>query len=99
MFQQGGWSEECLVDEPGYDTGETQPNHDALAAFLCEHFSREPFVELYGLWDGDWELPVEDRREIAVTAITSPQFHFRERGFCRVAIHGTISKTEPSTRR
>lgn len=86
MFQKGDWPEEYLADEPDYDPGETQPNHDALVIFLHQHFFAEPFVELYGLWDGGFDAPAEDHQEIPVTRLSDPRFHFREGGFYRVTI-------------
>jgi hypothetical protein len=85
MFQGGGWPEESLADEPDYDPGETQPNHDALVWLLLgKDLSEEPFIELYGLWDGDFDATAEDRQEISVSQIAHPRFHFRERAFYRV---------------
>ena len=45
--------DEAEIYDPGYDPSKTQPNHTALRAYLTEHCRAEPFVELYGCWDGD----------------------------------------------
>src|SRR2546426_5264963 len=79
MFQGGEWPEEGLVTEPDYDPSDTQPNHAALVSFLQQHFSAEPFVELYGCWDGEFSAATEGRIDIAVDRIADTHFHFRER--------------------
>ena len=93
MFQQGGWPEESLADELDYDPSETQPNHDALVAFLRLHFAAEPFVELYGLWDGEFDASAESYQEVSLSRLAEPRFYFRERGFYRVALLATASPT------
>ena len=77
-------SNEAAIHAPGYDPAEPQPNHAGLVAFLAEHCGKEPFVELYGCWDGDEAQEVQDRREIELAKLADEKFHFRMKGFCRV---------------
>ncbi len=77
-------SNEAAVYSPDYDTSKTQPNHAGLVAFLAEHCGKEPFVELYGCWDGDEAQDVHDRREIELAELVDEKFHFRMNGYCRV---------------
>jgi hypothetical protein len=78
---------------PGYDTSKTQPNHESLFAFLAEQCWEEPFVELYGCWDGDEAQEVRDRREILLAELTDEKFHFRLKGYCRVKMPGLTSRS------
>ena len=48
--------------------------------------SGEKVVELYGVWDGDFEEPPEAQETIAVDQILDPAFRFKERGFYKVAV-------------
>ena len=75
---------EYFASLPDYDTTSTQPNHDALAARLRQHFAGEEFVELYGCWDGDFSLPERGRFEVSVEDLTAHAFHFVQRGYYRV---------------
>jgi hypothetical protein len=54
-YQQGCWPEEQSIDEEKAPV--TQPNHESLVAFIRQHFTGEPFVELYGCWSGDEGYP------------------------------------------
>lgn len=77
-------SNDAAIYDPGYDTSKTQPNHASLVAFLAEHCGKEPFVELYGCWDGDEAEDVQDRREIELAKLADENFHFHMKGYCRV---------------
>jgi hypothetical protein len=48
--------------------------------------SGEKAVDLYGIWDGEFEKPVNVREEISLTRILEPDFRFKERGFYTVSL-------------
>ncbi len=53
-FQNGEWPEACLIgQDAGLGEG-SEKDHEALFAFLSEQLKRNPVVELYGCWDGDF---------------------------------------------
>ncbi len=93
----GAWSEEYAEWDPDYDPATDRPNHDGLVEFLRHHCAREPFVELYGCWNGDFAEPEEDRRELKLAELAEPMFHFHERGYCRVRMPKTGDATPPAT--
>lgn len=76
--------DEAIVDF--FDPTDPQPNHEALVSYLREHCSVEPFVELYGCWDGDHAQDLQDRREIDLSELANPRFHFRMNGYCKVRV-------------
>jgi len=81
MFQNGGW--------PWFDYDEPDPeqqandryNRQALVNVL--RATGEQTVELYGVWDGDFDFktPPAVREEIVLDTILDPAFRFKERGF------------------
>jgi len=81
MFQGGEW--------PWSEWGEPDPeqeasdryNREQLVALLRE--SGEPSVELYGVWDGDFDFstPPVMREEISLDEILDRSFRFKEGGF------------------
>ena len=81
MFQNGEW--------PWFDDDEPEPereasdryNRERLVAVLRE--TREPTVELYGVWDGDFDFttPPAIREEISVETILERGFRLKEQGF------------------
>lgn len=81
MFQRGCWPEEWVASEPGYVPEEgSQPNHEALAAFVRGLLAAELFVELYGCWWGDFQEPPQDHQEIVASRLADPGFFFHHRG-------------------
>ncbi|HEX7286419.1 MAG TPA: hypothetical protein VF532_09560 [Candidatus Angelobacter sp.] len=86
MFQNGAW--------PWFDDDKPEPERDAserynrerLVALLRE--TREPSVELYGVWDGDFDFttPPAIREEISVENLLERPFRFKERGFYVVTL-------------
>ena len=86
MFQNGDW--------PWFDDGEHDPeleasdryNREALVKLL--RATDEQTVELYGVWDGDFDFatPPAVREEIASTTILDPAFRFKEQGFYVVRV-------------
>ena len=86
---QVDWPDEYIASMPDYDPKERQGNHEALAALVRQHFGGEPFVELYGCWEGDFALPEKDRRELTLADITALGFHFHQLGFARIVLAGS----------
>jgi alpha-D-ribose 1-methylphosphonate 5-triphosphate synthase subunit PhnL len=74
---------DVVVDEPGWEASE-RVNREALVSLLRE--SGEKTVDLYGIWDGEFEKPVNIREEIPLTRILEPYFRFKERGFYTVSL-------------
>jgi hypothetical protein len=70
-----------VVDDPSWEASE-RLNREALVALLRE--SGESAIELYGVWDGEFEKPVNVREKIFVTRIKEAGFRFKERGFYTV---------------
>lgn len=59
-------------------------NRKALVGLLQE--SGERMVELYGVWDGDFDKLPKATEEIPLQRILDPNFLFKEQGFYRVKI-------------
>jgi hypothetical protein len=74
---------DVVVDDPEWEASE-RVNREALVALLRE--SGEKTVDLYGIWDGEFEKPVNIREEIPLTRILEPDFRFKERGFYTVSL-------------
>ena len=65
-----------MVTEPGYDPSQKQDNHDSLADYLVEHFRQDGFVEFFGFFEGNHAKPARGQKEIPLSAIRHPHFHF-----------------------
>jgi hypothetical protein len=74
---------DVVVDDPDWEASEHM-NREELVALL--RGSGEQVVELYGIWDGEFEKPVNVREEIPLTRILEPDFRFKERGFYTVSL-------------
>jgi hypothetical protein len=74
---------DVVVDAPDWEARERM-NREELVALL--RGSGEQVVELYGIWDGEFEKPVNVREEIPLTRILEPDFRFKERGFYTVSL-------------
>ena len=72
---------DVVVDDPSWEASE-RVNREALVALLRE--SGESAIELYGIWDGEFEKPVTVREKIFISRIKEPDFRFKERGFYTV---------------
>lgn len=61
-------------------------NKEGLAAVLRQ--TGDPFVELYGIWDGDFDFATAPaiREEISLREILEPSFRFKEQAFYAVRI-------------
>jgi hypothetical protein len=84
MFQNGEWPwfEDEDDDELDRQTKATeQYNREGLVKLLRQ--TGEPSVELYGVWDGDFDFrtPPAAREQIHLEAILDPAFRFKEQGF------------------
>ena len=79
MYQNGEW--------PWFDDGHHDPDQDARdrynrqGLFDLLQATGEQTVELYGVWDGDFEIPPAVREEIPVIDILEPSFLLKEQGF------------------
>jgi hypothetical protein len=74
---------DVVIDDPDWEASERM-NREELVALLRQ--SGEQVVELYGIWDGEFEKPVNVREEIPLTRILEPDFRFKERGFYTVSL-------------
>jgi hypothetical protein len=82
MFQNGDWPWFEGEDELDRQRKATeQYNREGLVALLRQ--SGESLVELYGVWDGDFDFrtPPAAREQIDLEAILDPAFRFKEQGF------------------
>ena len=89
MFQNGDWP--WFEDEDGDELEQQrkateQCNRQGLVALLRQ--TGEPVVELYGVWDGDFDFrtPPAAREQIQLEAILDPAFRFKEQGFYVVGL-------------
>lgn len=84
MFQNDGWPyfEDSDVDEEQAESD--QVNREGLFNIL--HASGESAIELYGIWDGDFDKAPEAFEEIPLEAIQKSEFRFKERGFYKVRL-------------
>ena len=82
MFQGGGWPsiEDAEVDVAQIESDRV--NREGLVRILRD--AGEPTVELYGIWDGDFDEAPEAFEEVSFEMILNPEFRFKERGFYRV---------------
>ena len=83
-FQNGGW--------PWFQDGELDPEREASERYNRQvlvdllRATGEPTVELYGVWDGDFETPPAVREKIVLDTILERAFRFKERGFYVVRV-------------
>jgi hypothetical protein len=82
---RGSWVgyPDIVVDDPAWEASE-RVNREALVALLRD--SGENTIELYGVWDGEFEKPVNVREKISLIRILEPGFRFKERGFYTVSL-------------
>jgi len=59
-----------------HDLASTQPNHDALAAYLRQHFLPDGSVQFFGCWADSFAAPVYESVRLPLDAIRHPDFHF-----------------------
>jgi len=80
-FQNGDWPWFDDEDEDELDRqrkATERKNREALVTLLRE--TGESIIELYGVWDGDFDPPAA-HEEIHLKAILDPAFRLKERGF------------------
>lgn len=82
MFQNGGWPEIEYreIDEEQQES--EQYNRKALVTLLTS--LADEWVEIYGVWAGDYAPAPTNREEVSLADLLDPQFCFKERGFYRV---------------
>ena len=85
IFQNAGWPEieHREIDEEQQKS--EQYNMQALASLL-ESMADE-WVELYGVWAGDYAKAPAIREEVTLAELHHLQFCFKERCFYRVRVH------------
>lgn len=87
MFQSGGWPEIAYVQEDDW-LPETRAAHrkncETLVALL--RTANEEVVELYGVWEGEYDAKAESREAIPLERILAADFFFKERGFYTVRV-------------
>lgn len=84
MFQNGGWPELAYreIDEEQQKTG--QRNMEALARLL--EMTTDEWVELYGVWAGDYAKAPAAREERSLPELLDAQFCFKERCLYRIRV-------------
>jgi hypothetical protein len=82
-LHEGAWPIFQLEEDAERDA-EERDNRKLLVALLQE--SGERFVELYGIWAGDFAKPPQAVEEISLERILDADFHFKEQGFYRVSV-------------
>lgn len=85
MFQGGDWPfiEDSEVDEE--QSASNRVNREGLVNVL--RANGDSAIELYGIWDGDFDKAPEAFEEISLETILKPDFRFKERGFYRVRLN------------
>jgi hypothetical protein len=85
MFQNGDWPflEDSEIDEE--QTASDRMNREGLVSILRS--TGDSFVELYGMWDGDFAEAPRAFEDISLETILKPGFHFKERGFYKVRLN------------
>ncbi len=85
MFQNGGWPEIEYreIDEEHEKT--EQYNKAALVSLLKS--VTDEWVELYGVWAGDYAEAPAKREEVSLAELLDRKFCFKERGFYRVRVN------------
>src|SRR5205814_1280948 len=86
MFQNGEW--------PWFDDGEHDPEREASDRHNLEALANllratgEQTVELYGVWDGNFDFtrPPLVREKILLDTLLDPAFRFKEQGFYLISL-------------
>jgi len=87
MFQSGGW--------PGWDYGDVDPEQqkreDQSREGLVSQLRAvgEETIELYGIWDGDFDFNTSPRmrEEVSLESLLKREFRFKDMGFYVVRIN------------
>jgi len=86
MYQNGGWRGYLEAETDEERVASDRFNRMSLADLL--QTTGEAAIELYGVWAGDFAEEPRIREEVSLECIHGDGFHFKERGFYRVAIKG-----------
>jgi hypothetical protein len=90
IFQNGDWPEIEFhkteeKDKFGIATDKVhRQNCEALVSLL--HSSGEHFVEVYGIWDGEFDVAPQVHEDISIESLQARDFYFKEKGFYRVHV-------------
>jgi hypothetical protein len=85
MFQNGGWPEIEYSEKDEEQQAIEQFNREALVDLL--RTLNEGWIELYGVWAGDYVAPPEAREEIPLQGLLDAHFCFKERALYKVHLH------------
>lgn len=78
--QDGVWPEEWLIgQEKDYDGTSEAKIHQELHDFVLKRLHDNRTIQLFGCWDGEFELPVVCRDNIEINKLLDHSFFFRER--------------------
>jgi hypothetical protein len=91
MYQSGGWPVPWDEARNPNQVEVKQRNREALVKSLRE--TLEPTVELYGVWDGDFNFSEAPKvsEVISLEQILDPDFYFKEQGFYTVKIESRVN--------
>ena len=70
-------------DDPEWEAKDRY-NREALAKLFQS--LGEPEIELYGVWDGDFQEAPKIIEEISVQSLLDPDFFFKEQGFYKLTL-------------
>ncbi|MFH2046805.1 MAG: hypothetical protein ABIK92_16865 [Pseudomonadota bacterium] len=84
-LQNGQWPifDDDDDDDPEWEATDTY-NRDALVKLLRS--TEESEIEIYGIWDGDFQESPKVMEEISLQQILDKSFFFKEQGFYKIAI-------------
>ena len=91
MFQNGGWPEIEYREIDENQQKSEQYNKQALVSLLAS--VTDDWVELYGVWAGDYATAPANREEVSLARLLDQQFRFKERGFYRVNLRHPAAST------
>lgn len=70
-------------DKTMEEAASARVNQEALVSLLRD--TGETFVELYGIWSGDFSEP-QIREQLELKQLLDPDFYFKEQGFYKVLL-------------
>ena len=85
MFQNGEWPffEDPRTEDPERAASDLR-NRTGLVALFDD--CGEQMVELYGVWDGDFQESPKAREDVVLERLLDSDFRFKEKGFYRVRL-------------
>ena len=84
MYQGEGWPEIEYAEKDEEQQSREQFNREGLVHLLST--VDEDFLELYGVWAGNYPESPAAHENIILSAMLDPRFCFKERGFSRVQL-------------